>query len=363
MKRAKVFFVPVSDGEGIENMAKKAYRLAEAAGFAELIQKGRPCAIKQHFGEGKNTGYVKPQITAAVAEFVKKAGGLPFVTDTNTLYRGRRSQAVDHLEMAAEHGFTQAALGAPVIIADGLHGADQVAVRIEGGRHFREVRIASALFQAASAIVLTHVKGHVAVGLGGSIKNVGMGCAARAGKLAQHQGGSPKFDAKKCRGCGTCVRWCPTDAISLNGKPEKAHLAPEKCIGCGECLALCPYDAIGFSWSVEGPELIEKVCEHVLGFLSNKAARVGYMNFITDVTKNCDCVGKPQKAEWPNLGILASSDIVAVDKATADITIQRYGKDVWAHWWPDSNYPTQFSTGEKLGLGTANYDLTEMAPA
>ena len=357
MAKATVFFTPVADGESIESQAKKAARLAEAAGFAGLIHKGRTCAIKQHFGERDCTGYVKPEVTAAIVRLAGGAGARPFVTDTNTLYRGRRSQAVDHLLQAAEHGFTQEALGAPVIIADGLHGTEQVSVPIRGGKHFKEVRIASALYQAGSTIVLTHVKGHMATGLGGSIKNVGMGCAARAGKLAQHQGGHPRFNKDKCTGCGTCVRWCPTDAIALQGDPEKATLTPSKCIGCGECLALCPFDAIGFSWDTEGPQLIEKVCEHVAGFLSSKPGRVGYINFITNLTKNCDCMGTKQKADWPDVGILASTDIVAVDKAAADLTLQHHGMDIWRHWWPEADYQSQFTYGEQLGIGSGDYVL------
>jgi hypothetical protein len=360
MKKAKVFFAPVADEESLESQAEKAVQLAEAAGLAKFIRKGRPCAIKLHFGEAQGAGYIKPPICAAVAQWVRRAGGRPFVTDTNTLYRGRRSQAVDHLLQAAEHGFTLETAGAPLIIADGLHGTDQVSVPIAGGRHFKEVRIASALHQAASAVVLTHVKGHDVMGFGGSIKNVGMGCAARAGKLAQHQNSHPKFDEKKCKSCGTCVRWCPTDALSLRGKLERVALDPAKCIGCGECLALCPFDAIGFDWATHGPELTEKVCEHVLGFLSNKCGGVGFLNFITQVTKNCDCIGNRQKVERPNIGIVASADIVAVDKASSDLTRERYGEDVWAKWWPESNYEHQFDYGEKIGIGTRDYELEEI---
>jgi hypothetical protein len=360
MRKAKVFFAPVTDGESLESQAQKAAHLAEAAQFAKLVQKGRPCALKTHFGEGQGIGYIRPPICAAVAEWVRAAGGLPFLTDTGTLYRGSRAHAVDHLWQAAEHGFTFETLRAPVIIADGLHGADQVAVPIAGRRHFKEVRIASALYQAPCAVVLTHVKGHLGTGFAGSIKNVGMGCAARAGKLAQHQGGHPKFDENKCKACGTCVQWCPTDALSLKGKLERVALEPEKCIGCGECLALCPFDAIGFSWSTHGSEFTEKVCEHVLGFLANKSGRVGYLNFITQVTRNCDCMGHKQKVERPNIGILASTDIVAADKAAADLTRERYGEDVWKEWWPQSDYEHQFEYGEQLGLGTRDYDLTKI---
>ena len=357
MQRAKVYFLPVRDGEEVGSIAHKAVQVAKAAGLAEVVTRKRPCAIKQHFGEGNNTGYVKPEITRAIVKWVQKAGGQPFVTDTNTLYRGRRAQALDHLEMAREHGFTREDLGAPVIIADGLLGTDQVTVPIQGGKHFTEVRIAAGGYHASSCIVLTHVKGHCQAGLGASVKNVGMGFAARAGKLAQHHEGYPNFDKHKCRACGTCVRWCPADAIVIK---KTAEVISEKCVGCGECLAVCPRGAVGFSWDVEGPVLIEKVCEQVLGFLSNKQGRVGYLNFLIDVTRDCDCIGRKQKALYPNVGIFASTDILAVDKAAADVSCERYGKDIWLDWWPDSDYRAQFAYGEKLGIGSADYELVEV---
>lgn len=353
MPKAKVWFVPVSEDETLASMAEKTTILAAAA-FAEVVKAEHPCAVKQHFGERDNRGFIKPEITRAVCDYVASVGGQPFVTDTNTLYRGRRSQSVEHLAQARDNGFTFAALGAPVIIADGLLGTDQVTVPITGGKHFEEVRIASAGYHAASSLVVTHVKGHCELGLGGSIKNVGMGFAARAGKLAQHSTGRPEMDDAKCIACGACAKWCPADAIVLS---PKARLLAERCIGCGECLTLCPAHAINFRWGASGPELIERICEHVLGFLSNKRGHCGYLNYVIDLTRNCDCVGKAQKIEYPDIGILASTDIVAVDKAAADISIDRIGKDIWADWWPDSNYAAQFACGEKIGLGTTDYEL------
>jgi len=356
MPKPKVYFTPVSQKDNLASLAKKTAALAEAA-FEGVVKTDNPCAIKQHFGERGNTGYIKPEITRAVCDYVKKAGGRPFVTDTNTLYRGQRSRSTEHLAQAREHGFTFDALGAPVIIADGLLGTDQVAVPIEGGKHFKEVRIASAGYQAASCIVITHVKGHCQAGLGGAIKNVGMGFAARAGKLAQHASGRPDINREKCTACGTCVKWCPTDALELK---EKAHLLPERCIGCGECLAICPVGAIGFQWSADSPVLIERICEHVLGFLSNKRGRCGYVNYLIDLTRDCDCIGRKQKPTYPDIGILAGTDIVAVDKASADISIERLGKDIWRDWWPDSHYTAQFTYGERLGIGTADYELVDL---
>ena len=353
MPQAKVYFIPVADNEGLASMAEKTTALAEAT-FGGVVKADRPCAVKQHFGEGDNRGFIKPEITRAVCDYVAAADGQPFVTDTNTLYRGRRSQSISHLTQARDNGFTFSALGAPVIIADGLLGTDQVTVPISGGKHFGEVRIASAGYHAASCIVVTHVKGHCVTGLGGSIKNVGMGFAARAGKLAQHSAGRPEIDDDKCTACGTCAKWCPTDAITLQ---PKARLLAERCLGCGECFALCPAGAIGFRWQEEGPVLIERICEHVLGFLTNKRGRCGYLNYVIDITRDCDCIGKKAKAEYPNVGILAGTDIVAVDKAAAEIAIDRFGKDIWSGWWPDSNYTAQFTYGEKIGLGTTGYEL------
>ena len=355
MAPATVYFVAVEPDESLAGMADKTVTLIEAAGFAGLVHSGRACALKQHFGEGDNTGYIKPEITRAVADWVKQAGGKPFVTDTNTLYRGRRGQTVDHLEIAREHGFTHEALGAPVIIADGLMGVDQVSVPIRNGTHFSEVRIAAAAYQAASCIVLTHVKGHCQGGMAAAVKNVGMGFAARAGKLAQHHEGYPIFNAGQCRACGICAQWCPADAIEV---AETAQLDAGKCIGCGECLALCPHAAIDFNWNGHG--LIEKMCEHVLGFLSNKKNSVGYLNFLTDVTKNCDCVGSAQTAAYPDVGIIASDDIVAVEKATSDLSREYYGKDIWLDWWPRSDYQAMFGYAEQLGLGTAEYRLVRL---
>ena len=356
MSVARVFFTAVSDGESLESIAAKASALAQKA-FDGVVAPDRACAVKTHFGEANNIGYLKPPIVRAVVDYVKSSGGNPFVTDTNTLYVGQRSNAIDHLNLAQEHGFTQETLGTPVIIADGLMGTNQVTIPIRGGKHFSEVRIASAACEAAGSIVLSHVKGHCLLGFGGSLKNVGMGFSARAGKLTQHHGGHPDFDADACTACGTCVEWCPADAIVME---EKAALLPEKCIGCGECYTLCPHGAIRFGWNVDGPSLAEKVCEHALGFLSNKAGRVGYLNFLMDVTKDCDCMAVKQKPEYPNVGVFASTDVVAVDKAAADMSLERYGQDIWAKWWPDSNPEAQFSYGKAIGIGATEYELVEV---
>lgn len=359
MNKAKVFFIPVDNGEDWEKIAAKAVKVADAAGLRSTIVPKKPCAIKQHFGENQNEGYLKPAVARAFVQWVLQAGGQPFLTDTNTLYRGRRANAVDHLHMAREHGFTPEAVGAPIIIADGLLGVDHVAVSIQGGKHFSQVRIASAGYHAASCVVLTHVTGHCICGFGGAIKNIAMGFASRAGKLAQHHEGLPIFDPNKCKACGVCARWCPAEAIRVE---KTAQMDKDKCIGCGECMALCPHEAIGFGWGARGPVLLEKMCEYVLGFLSNKKGHVAYLNFITDVTMNCDCMGKKQEPSYPNLGILASHDIIALETATADLTCQRYGKDIWLAWWPNSSYRTQFEYGEKIGLGTRVYELIEVSP-
>jgi hypothetical protein len=356
MAENRVYFIPAARDESPDRIAAKAAKLIDAA-FEGVVVPERPCAVKTHFGEGDNTGYVPPRVVRKAVDYAIAAGGRPFVTDTNTLYRGNRNDAVAHLKQARDHGFTDEALGAPVLIADGLMGTDQVSVPIDGGKHFEQIRIAAALHHADSSLVVTHVKGHCQTGFGGAIKNVGMGCAARAGKLAQHHEGEPVFDDGKCTACGTCVQWCPTGAIEMHGT---AQLVAERCIGCGECYAICPSGAIGFTWGTPGPVLAEKICEHALGFVAAKRGRIGYLSDVTCLTKNCDCIGHAQQPDYPDIGLLAATDIVAVDKAAADLTRERFGEDIWSAWWPESQYEAQFAYGEELGLGRTDYDLVTL---
>jgi len=353
---SKVYFALTKDGDSLERVAESAVKLFDKAGFASLISDSLLVAIKQHVGEGQNTTHISPIITKAIISKVKSLGGKPFLTDSNTLYKGRRTNAVDHLILAAEHGFTQDNLGAPVIIADGLIGVEQVPVEI-GKKHFNEVFVSSAGYHAHCIIALTHVTGHPLSGLGGTIKNFAMGLASRSGKINQHCSVRPKVKESDCVACGTCAEWCPADAITVE---KVAAIDYEKCIGCGECISICPSQAIEAPWGESSENMQEKMAEYTLGIVKNKKGRVGCISFITNVTKGCDCYGTVQKKEIPDIGILASNDPVAVDTASADIMIEKLGKDVFKEFYPSVNYRIQMRHGQEIGLGSMDYELIEV---
>ncbi|MFH1744282.1 MAG: DUF362 domain-containing protein, partial [bacterium] len=226
-----VYFAPVDAQDLESSIEEKVGRLFDAAGLVKSVRAQDLVGIKIHFGEKGNETFVRPSRLRLVIDRLKKAGTKPFFTDTNTLYVGMRSNSVDHVRLAAEHGFTLADTGIPVLIADGIAGGDEVEVEI-GGSHFKRVGVASGIAAADALVVVTHVTGHCACGLGGIIKNVGMGCSSRKGKLQQHSVLKPKVEPEKCTGDFRCIRMCPADAIVKEN--DKARIVTETCIGCGE---------------------------------------------------------------------------------------------------------------------------------
>lgn len=340
--------------------------------IAERMEKNDFVAVKVHFGERGNHGFVRPVFVRAIVEAVREAGGKPFLTDTNTLYTGFRHNAVDHLETALFHGFGYPAVPAPVIIADGLRGSEEEEVKI-AGHHFQKVKIARAIWEADFLLVVTHVKGHIEAGLGGSIKNVGMGCAARAGKQMQHgETFFPNPREDRCIGCQRCIWHCPANALFLNER-KKAQLKRELCIGCAECLLYCPTGAIEPAWSSESKTLQERMVEYALGVLKGKGEKVAFLNFLTDISPDCDCAPWHDAALVPDMGILGSHDIVAIDQASADCVTQAQGlsgtklqkafvsgTDKFMDVHPQANWQNQIYYAEKMGLGRKEYTLVDV---
>ncbi|MDP2401084.1 MAG: DUF362 domain-containing protein, partial [Actinomycetota bacterium] len=257
IERAQVFFAPVRTA-GKKSLVVRAGALLERAGLAQAVADGDLVAVKLHFGEQGNTGFVQPIFVREVVARVKAAGGRPFLTDSNTLYRGQRFNAVDHLECALHNGFSYATVEAPIIIADGLDGREAIDVPIAGFKHFDSVRIGSAAVHADAMVVVTHVKGHEATGFGGALKNVGMGLGCRSAKQRMHADFRPEVTAETCTGCGRCVAWCPVSAIVL-GPDRVAAVDYETCYGCGECVAACPYGAIATQWKTDATMIQEKI--------------------------------------------------------------------------------------------------------
>lgn len=351
-----VFFAELPASSEPGQMAAAAEKLWDAMKLDAMVAPGALVALKQHFGEVGGKNFLPPAVACALGRRVAAAGGKPFLTDSNTLYTGRRSNAVDHLTLAFEHGFSQDKLGFPVLIADGLKGESQMTLKPVGGL-LKHIFLAGAGFAADAAVILTHVTGHLAAGLGAGIKNVAMGLAGRAGKLQQHHNSTPAFSARKCTACGVCVHHCPASAIRIE---KKAVLAPEKCIGCGECFAFCPSGAISFEWSETSPILQRKMAEYCLAFHRSKKGRIAYFNFITRVTRDCDCMIRGSKGALPDLGVVASADPVAADAAAMALLNKREGRDVFAGFWPELDAGIQLEYAEKIGLGSRKYELVRL---
>ena len=186
-----------------ENLLQKLARLVKRAGMTDIDFSNKYTAIKIHFGEPGNLAYLRPNYSKVLADLVKTQGGKVFLTDCNTLYVGRRKNALDHLDAAYENGYNPFATGCHVIIADGLKGTDEVLVPIDG-EYVKEAKIGRALMDADIVISLTHFKGHEATGFGGALKNIGMGGGSRAGKMEMHSAGKPFVNQEVCIGCASC---------------------------------------------------------------------------------------------------------------------------------------------------------------
>ncbi len=298
------------------SLLDKAAALFDRAGGGEIFRKGMSVAVKLHFGEEGNTGYLNPAFARAVVGKLQALKTRPFLFDTNTLYRVRRHNTADHLETARRHGFTEEYVGAPVVIGDEFAEAGGAASR--GGR----LQVAKAIREADAVLVLAHATGHVLFGYGGALKSVAMGCASPSGKQVMHSDVKPAVEEKKCLGCGTCVGHCPTGAIALvpraGGKP-KARIDAPSCLGCGECIAACPAEAIPINWKTEEEPLAEKTALYARAALEGKAGRLLCLNFLLSITPDCDCADWTEPPFVPDLGLLASRDIVAVDQAAIDL--------------------------------------------
>ncbi len=303
-----------------KNLLDKTREIVKKAGIAGIIEENDLVAIKLHFGEEGNLAFVPPPLVRVVVEMVKEKGGKPFLTDANTLYVGKRRNAVDHIETALKNGFSFETVGAPVIIADGLKGADYVNVPVNG-KHFERVKISSAVHNAAALIAVSHVKGHDLFGFGGALKNLGMGCGSPAGKQTMHSDLKPEVDPGKCTACGTCLDRCPEGAIEKVEK-NKAFIHDDLCIGCGECVAFCPVQAIPINWETDEATIQEKTAEYAWGVVKPKKGKCGFINYIMNVTPDCDCAPWNDVPIVPNLGILGATDPVAIDQASLDLVNQ-----------------------------------------
>ena len=368
---SKVYFTDLSASFKI-NLVTKLANLMEAAGLAGAVKKRDLVAVKLHFGEMGNTAFIRPVFLRKVVETIRAQGGNPFLTDANTLYAGTRSDAPNHLNTAVANGFAHSVVGAPLVIADGLRGKSETAVAVNL-KNFETVYIGSEIIEADALVSVAHFKGHELSGFGGTMKNLGMGCASRKGKLAQHSTLSPKVKKKKCIGCGECVNHCSQEALSLlekEGEKKKAEIDPERCIGCGECILACAQGAIQIQWNQSVPTFLENMMEYTVGVLQNKKGKALFVNFITDISPGCDCLPYNDSPIVRDIGLVASTDPVAIDKASIDLVNAEHGlpgsclkkntapgEDKFGGVYDYIDWNHQFEYAETLGLGSTDYEL------
>ena len=370
MAKSQVFFTNLRTNPH-SNLLDKLERLVARAGMLDMPLKDSFVAIKIHFGEPGNLAYIRPNFAARLAQVLRKAGAKPFLTDANTLYSGRRANAVDHLQSAMENGFNPISADCNVIIADGLKGTEQVEIPI-GGEYCKAPKIGAAVANADVVVSMTHFKGHEQAGFGGALKNLGMGAASVAGKLELHSNSQPKVNEDKCIGCGVCVSHCAHDAIRLDDK-RKAKIDYGKCVGCGQCVALCQFDgAVLASWDTS-ERLNYKIAEYTKAVIKDKPNF--HISFIMNVSPECDCWNHNDAAVVADMGILASFDPVALDQACADMvkaapalpTDNRLhdghshetmaGQDKFRVMHPDTDWDAGLEHAVKIGIGSRDYDL------
>jgi len=354
--QTKVYFIPATEEDHHEVLSKKIETLYLHLGLQDKIEKNMFVALKIHFGEKDNTGYIKPPWLSGLIKQIKSRKARVFFTETNTLYVGSRSNSVDHLKMAEGHGFSMNKTGIPIVIADGLIGRDDGEINVNLER-IKSAKIGSAILNSEMMICLNHFTGHIQTGVGAAIKNLGMGCASRAGKLEQHSDVNVEVNSTVCTNCSICLDYCPADAIQE--RDESAYIIDEKCIGCGECLVVCNVGAIKMRWDDNAIRVQEKMAEYAYAVKSVFKGKIGFINVLIRVTKDCDCMSKEGEIIADDVGILASKDPVALDKASIDKIIERSGVDVFKQSH-ERDWAVQLKHGEKIGLGSQEYELIEL---
>lgn len=368
--KAKVYFTDLRTTPS-SNLLDKMERLVRKAGITALPLAQQFVAIKIHFGEPGNLAYIRPNYAARMAQLLRSLDAKPFLTDCNTLYSGRRANAVDHLQSAMENGFNPISAQCQVIIADGLKGTSYREIPLHG-EYCQAPKIGTAIADADVLITMNHFKGHEQAGFGGALKNLGMGCASVGGKLELHSASQPVIDSSNCKSCGICTRHCAHDAIHL----DENHIATidyTRCVGCGQCVALCQYEAAVMGESDTSERLNCKIAEYALAAVKDKPHF--HVSFVMNVSPECDCWNHNDAAIIPDLGILASSDPVALDQACADLVIQApvipgnklaaahphehlRGSDKFHLIHPDTDWLAGLRHAEKIGLGTREYEIT-----
>ena len=368
MEKAKVYFTDMRV-RGEENLLGKLRRLIKTAGIGETDFANKFTAIKIHFGEPGNLAYLRPNYAKVVVDLVRELGGKPFLTDCNTLYVGGRKNALDHLDSAYTNGYSPFSTGCQILIADGLKGTDEALVSVENGQYVKEAKIGRAVMDADIILSLSHFKGHEATGFGGALKNIGMGCGSRAGKMEMHSSGKPNINQEDCIGCGACAKNCAHSAITLTNR--KAAIDHDKCVGCGRCIGVCPVDAVMPASDESNDILNRKIVEYSVAVLNGRPSF--HVSLVIDVSPFCDCHSENDVPIVPDIGMFASFDPVALDLACARAVnnqapvpgslLDRNGcahGDHFTDTHPVTDWRVMIDYAEEMGLGSKDYELIQI---
>lgn len=374
MTKSKIYFASIraTAFDYDYSLVGKFEEILNRLDLSNYIEKGSYVPIKMHLGSQGAYRVVRPVFLRKLVEAVRRVGGEPFITDTV------RIPGLEYLRVAGTNGINELSTGAPVILADGVFGMDSVTV--SSGPILGEIGVAAALHDAPAMIVVSHCKGHIASGYGGAIKNLGMGGIAFKDRSGKPQRGRMHFlqnaelswDPEKCSHCLQCVSACPHEGIAFNDS-NYLEIFQDKCARCGRCSRVCPEGALVLP---QNTELFQKVLvESTSAVLSTfKSKKVLYINFITDVQPECDCMPLADAPLIPDIGVLASDDIVAVEKASLDMVNQAQiiqnskagdkglasaenlflkvnGKDPYL----------QVKAAAEAGLGSPDYEIIEIA--
>jgi uncharacterized Fe-S center protein len=354
--KSTVYFAAVKDADDIQAVNDQLKKLLEKSRVLDVIREKYKVGIKMHFGEAGNTGFVRPDHVRVICDEVVRKCASATLADANTLYRGRRLNAKDHLALAHEHGFTKKAVGINVVIPDDKEKADSAEIQIDQ-KLIKTAKVARLFIDCDALVAVSHFKGHALTGFGGAIKNIGMGCATREGKLAQHCDAAPVFYVDRCTGCGECEIVCPAEAITMEN--EKAVLDRTKCIGCASCVAACPNMSI-FIDIEAGDAVQEKMAEYALAVLRDKKDKACFLNFALRINRECDCWPYKNPRIAPDVGIFAALDPVGIDRASFDLVNQASGKDIFKAAHPKEDGLKQLRHAQEIGLGSMEYDLIQV---
>ena len=352
--KSDVFFIK-TDTQNIEQRILALKKILDKISPSLQYKKGEYIPVKLTIGDSPCIYHISPELVKCVVSLIKTKGARPFLFDTNVIYHGQRQNAIDHLGLAQTKGFGHSRVGAPFVIADGLFGQDGKEFEINS-KNIKKVKLPSFIGMLDNLLVLSHASGHIIAGYAGSIKNVAMGMCCRPTKQVQHSSLKPSVIEKKCTACACCIAVCPVKAITLQN--EKILIDQNKCIGCGECICACKFDAIFINWN-EDPLIFAKRLTEVAKFILSKFKNKFFIKFAFDLTRECDCIStKSEKMISADLGILASPDAVAIDKATVDLA----NKNRKSSYLQDTKhiYEAMLKYASQSGLGNIEYNLINL---